>query len=132
MLYMARSVHFQGLRSIKAGYATLIEALDGDEWTRDRAGELVRGGFENLPPLIVAAGEKVCRRFIEFFTANIRNRNTRPPTGARPGSSLRGAMVAGLPWVTGAVRLVYLYRGAPETAFGPVRETASGRDSDAL
>lgn len=30
-----------------------------------------------LPAIIAAAGEQACRRFIEFFTANIRNRNTR-------------------------------------------------------
>ncbi len=30
-----------------------------------------------LPRLFVDAGDKACRRFIEFFTANIRNRNTR-------------------------------------------------------
>lgn len=30
-----------------------------------------------LPVLIRAAGDKACRRFLEFFTANIRNRNTR-------------------------------------------------------
>ena len=30
-----------------------------------------------LPRLIVDAGEHASRRFIEFFTANIRNRNTR-------------------------------------------------------
>ncbi len=30
-----------------------------------------------LPKLFVDAGDQVCRRFIEFFTANIRNRNTR-------------------------------------------------------
>jgi len=30
-----------------------------------------------LPPVIAAAGEHASRRFIEFFTANIRNRNTR-------------------------------------------------------
>ncbi len=32
---------------------------------------------QHLPRLFVDAGEKACRRFIEFFTANIRNRNTR-------------------------------------------------------
>jgi site-specific recombinase XerD len=31
----------------------------------------------SLPKLIVDAGDKACRRYIEFFTANIRNRNTR-------------------------------------------------------
>jgi site-specific recombinase XerD len=30
-----------------------------------------------LPKLIVDAGDQACRRYIEFFTANIRNRNTR-------------------------------------------------------
>ncbi|MDP1796976.1 MAG: site-specific integrase, partial [Planctomycetaceae bacterium] len=30
-----------------------------------------------LPRLFVDAGEQACRRYIEFFTANIRNRNTR-------------------------------------------------------
>jgi integrase/recombinase XerD len=30
-----------------------------------------------LPNVIVSAGENATRRFIEFFTANIRNRNTR-------------------------------------------------------
>lgn len=32
---------------------------------------------QHLPRLFVDAGDKACRRFIEFFTANIRNRNTR-------------------------------------------------------
>ena len=30
-----------------------------------------------LPRLIAAAGDHAARRFIEFFTATIRNRNTR-------------------------------------------------------
>ena len=30
-----------------------------------------------LPSPIVAAGKNACRKFVEFFTANIRNRNTR-------------------------------------------------------
>jgi len=34
-------------------------------------------GAVRLPGIIVAAGEHASRRFIEFFTANIRNRNTR-------------------------------------------------------
>jgi integrase/recombinase XerD len=39
--------------------------------------ELTRAGLENLPPVIVRAGEAAAWRFIEFFTATIRNRNTR-------------------------------------------------------
>ena len=38
---------------------------------------LVRAGLEALPPIIRAGGERASRRFIEFFTATIRNRNTR-------------------------------------------------------
>src|SRR5256885_2241987 len=30
-----------------------------------------------IPQLFVDAGDESCRNFIEFFTANIRNRNTR-------------------------------------------------------
>jgi len=38
---------------------------------------LVEFGSLNLPALIIDAGEKAQRRFVEFFTANIRNPNTR-------------------------------------------------------
>ena len=36
-----------------------------------------RAGVGNMPATICAAGKAATRRFIEFFTANIRNRNTR-------------------------------------------------------
>jgi site-specific recombinase XerD len=39
--------------------------------------QLERFGFASLPRLISAAGEDAARCFIEFFTANIRNKNTR-------------------------------------------------------
>lgn len=38
---------------------------------------LARIGLEALPAIVAQAGERAGRRFIEFFTANIRNRNTR-------------------------------------------------------
>jgi integrase/recombinase XerD len=38
---------------------------------------LVRAGIDALPAAIIAHGERASRRFIEFFTASIRNRNTR-------------------------------------------------------
>jgi site-specific recombinase XerD len=38
---------------------------------------LVRAGLETLPAIIRKRGERASRRFIEFFTATIRNRNTR-------------------------------------------------------
>src|SRR5215218_9597372 len=38
---------------------------------------VIPGNQTPLPAPIAAAGELAARRFIEFFTANIRNRNTR-------------------------------------------------------
>src|ERR1700687_6452079 len=38
---------------------------------------LVRLGIETLPAIIGACNERTRLRFIQFFTANIRNRNTR-------------------------------------------------------
>jgi hypothetical protein len=38
---------------------------------------LVRAGLDMLPAAIAGRGERAGRRFIEFFTATIRNRNTR-------------------------------------------------------
>jgi hypothetical protein len=42
-----------------------------------RRRELTRAGFDNLPAAIMRAGEAAAWRFIEFFAATIRNRNTR-------------------------------------------------------
>src|SRR3984885_3300602 len=41
------------------------------------ARELARSGFEQLPAAIGRAGEAAGFRFVEFFTATIRNKNTR-------------------------------------------------------
>ena len=43
--------------------------------------ELGNLGFAGLPAIISAAGERASFRFIEFFTANIRNTNTRVSYG---------------------------------------------------
>jgi integrase/recombinase XerD len=39
--------------------------------------EIGRLGFAGVPAIISAAGERASFRFVEFFTANIRNKNTR-------------------------------------------------------
>ena len=39
--------------------------------------QLARIGFQNVPSVIAASGRGASWRFIEFFTANIRNKNTR-------------------------------------------------------
>lgn len=46
----------------------------GSEVTSRR---LARIGLDALPSIVAAAGERAGWRFVEFFTANIRNRNTR-------------------------------------------------------
>jgi len=38
---------------------------------------LVRACLEALPAIVRVEGERASRRFMEFFTATIRNRNTR-------------------------------------------------------
>ena len=38
---------------------------------------VARLGFATLPALITDAGERASERFVEFFTAIIRNKNTR-------------------------------------------------------
>src|SRR3954464_12624255 len=42
-----------------------------------------------LPTLIACAGEKAGIRFLEFFTVNIRNKNTRAAYGRAAGAFLR-------------------------------------------
>jgi integrase/recombinase XerD len=41
------------------------------------SGKLSRAGLDSLPAAIARAGEKAAWRFVEFFTANTRNKNTR-------------------------------------------------------
>ena len=48
-----------------------------DEISTKKRHELGDLGFAGLPAIISAAGKKASFRFIEFFTANIRNPNTR-------------------------------------------------------
>ncbi len=50
---------------------------DHRELSRQALRKLARGGFPALPGLILDAGEKATRSFLEFFVATIRNKNTR-------------------------------------------------------
>ena len=51
----------------------------------------------NLPAIIDEAGDSARRRFIEFFTANIRNRNTRQSYARAVGQFLHWCEAYGLP-----------------------------------
>ncbi|MEZ4651975.1 MAG: tyrosine-type recombinase/integrase [Candidatus Eisenbacteria bacterium] len=53
-----------------------------------RGSALARAGLEVLPAIVTRAGEDTARRFLEFFTANIRNRNTRAAYGKAVGRFL--------------------------------------------
>jgi site-specific recombinase XerD len=53
-----------------------------------RSRSLIRAGLTALPAIVSRAGEDTARRFLEFFTANIRNRNTRAAYGKAVGRFL--------------------------------------------
>jgi hypothetical protein len=49
-----------------------------------------------LPALIDRAGERAAWRFVEFFTINIRNKNTRAAYGQAAGAFLRWCDARGI------------------------------------
>lgn len=53
----------------------------GGEIVTKKLRELGNFGFAGVPTIISAAGERASFRFVEFFTANIRNQNTRVSYG---------------------------------------------------
>ena len=81
---------------------------------------LIRAGLDALPFIVRVVGERASRRFIEFFTAAIRNRNTRL-------AYARGKTV---------LRLVRRPRGLKLVAFnsetGSATREASDRHGDQL
>jgi len=60
------------------------------------ARNLDRAGLENLPAMIARGGEGAAWRFVEFFTANIRNRNTRAAHAEDIGQFFRWCEKRGL------------------------------------
>ena len=74
--------HLQTRRPHNIRYDTFFGPTDmTQEITPYRRGQLARAGLEQLPSTITDAGANATRRFIEFFTANIRNKNTRAAYG---------------------------------------------------
>ncbi len=62
--------------------------LTDDDATAAPPPALIRAGPETLPAAIAAAGARTSQRFIEFFTANIRNRYARVACALVTGGSL--------------------------------------------
>ena len=56
--------------------------MDG-ELTVVTSGVGTHSGFDTLPAIITDAGERARPRFLEFFTATIRNKNTRTDRDCR-------------------------------------------------
>jgi site-specific recombinase XerD len=73
--------------------------------------EILRAGFETVPAVISRAGDRATWRFIEFFLANIRNRNTRAAYAQAVGqffSWCEGRGVGDLPLVRPVVISAYI------------------------
>ena len=65
--------------------------------TVNRSSNLARAGIATLPVVVVNAGEQTARRFVEFFTATIRNKNTRTAYAHAVSSFLAWCDERGLP-----------------------------------
>ena len=65
--------------------------------TVHRSSNLARAGIATLPAIVVNAGEQTARRFVEFFTATIRNKNTRTAYAHAVSSFLAWCDERGLP-----------------------------------
>ena len=61
------------------------------ELVRPDARALARAGLQNFPAIVVDAGDDATRRFVEFFTAEIRNPNTRAAYARAVGRFLQWA-----------------------------------------
>ena len=59
------------------GRGQILSKMRGMEGYRLKRIETALPGAEVLPTLAVRLGDRGLRRFLEFFTVNIRNRNTR-------------------------------------------------------
>jgi len=72
-----------GLLDSSASGACKIEedVVGGELITPRKEQKLAALGFAGVPKMVSAAGERASYRFIEFFTANIRNPNTRVSYG---------------------------------------------------
>jgi hypothetical protein len=87
-----------------------------------------------VPALIADAGDLAAWRYVEFFTANIRNPNTRRAYARACVSFFAWCDERGLTLTTIRPHDVatYLYRDAPPNPFGAGREATAGGGADAV
>jgi hypothetical protein len=84
----------------------------------------------SLPSLIVNAGESAAEKFIEFFTVQIRNRNTRDTYARAVGQLMAWCEERGL--ALGTIRPVHVAAYIEKLPFSAHSEAASCCDSDAV
>src|SRR5271157_1481286 len=87
------------------------------------------GGGHELPVLIGRAGDRAARRFIEFFTVNIRNRNTRAAYARAAAVFLRwceGQGIARLQNVKPVHVAAYIEQPGNSLPFTPAQEHGGG------
>ena len=90
-------------------------------------------GAHLVPALIADAGDPAAWRYIEFFTANIRNPNTRRAYARACQQFFGWCDERGLTLTTiRPVRRGALYRSPPADSFGAGREAAARRGADAV
>jgi hypothetical protein len=85
-----------------------------------------------VPALIADAGEPAAWRYVEFFTANIRNPNTRRAYARACVSFFAWCDERGLTLTTIRPHDVATYRDASADPFGAGRETAARGRPDAV
>src|SRR5436189_6433545 len=69
--------------------------------------QLIVASYPTLPTLVATAGERASMRFLEFFTANIRNPHTRRAYARAADEFLAWCTSAGVPSI-GAVQPVHV------------------------
>ena len=93
--------------------------------------KLARIGLDCLPAAIVQAGPRAATRFIEFFTATIRNKNTRAAYARAVRDFSIGARRAASPW-NGSSRSPSPPTSSSSRRDRPDRQAAPGRHPDAF
>ncbi len=99
----------------------------------NQAGLLVGAGPQVVPALVAAEGERTVRRYVEFFTANIRNPNTRAAYARAASGFLAWCEVLGLalPGIQPVHVAAWVEQLGREGRSAPtVKQNLAGRGSD--
>ena len=92
---------------------------------------LVTIAADRVPALVVAAGDRAAYRFLEFFTAQIRNPNTRRAYVRAVGAFLTWLEAQGAASIVEASSLhvaAYVEQLNPQRTVGADRQAAARRD----